>query len=209
MRCVLAILALAVPAYADGDKPDSSSATDPHLVGDVRFMMLVRTDDNYFVHTSRFNYDFPQTAGGVLMSLGVALTPRLSLLGEGFYVVDGADRGDARLRLSSGALLGLARGALARFSEKDVTGEIALSGGFGRYYIKETYVDPSLSPMVFHASDGSFGGVGSIEASITTSAFRAVIAYGYHYAPASISDRVRGSVDAGGHEISIGVGVRL
>ena len=179
------------------------------LVGDVRTIMLVRDDNNYFTHATKFGYDFPNVAGGIMGTLGVALGPRVTVLGEGFYALDGADRGDARIRLASGALLGVVRASLARAQDKTVLTELAVLGGFGRYYVKETYVDPDLSPMVYSTSTGSFGGVAGLEASIAAGAFRAVIGYGYHYAPATVDDRVRGSVDAGGHEVSFGIGVRL
>jgi hypothetical protein len=185
------------------------SQTETHLVGDVRGMFLVRDDDNYFRHTDRFNYDMPSVAGGIMGTLGGEIANRLGLYGEGFYVVDGADRSNARLRLSSGALLGVVKATLVRASADHVSVQLTSVGGFGRYYIRETYVDRDLSPMVYSTVSHSYGGLGGIEASLTAAAFRAVIAYSYHYAPASISDRVRGSVAAGGHEISIGIGVSL
>jgi hypothetical protein len=200
-----AMLAIASPARAD------DAGFRPHFVGDVRAMLLVRADDNYFQHADTFRYSIPREAGGVQLSIGAALTPRLSLLAEGFYVGDGADRGDARLRLSSGALLGIVRWAFLRWDLTDNGGWIDVSAlaGFGDYFLRETFVDPGLSPQVFTKDDSTFGGVGGVEASIVISAFRGVIGYGYHVAPATVADRIRGSVYAGGHEISIGVGVRL
>jgi hypothetical protein len=210
MRALLA-LAIALPsvARADAITKSTSSDDDVHLVGDVRMLIYDRDDNNYFRDASRFNYSMSSAALGIMGTLGVQVSPRLALAGEAFYALDGADRGDARLRLASGALVGVARFSLAHLHENQVDADISALGGFGRYYIKETFVDPGLSPMVYSTSAGSFGGLGGVEASISASSFRAVICYAYHYAPATIDDRIRGSVDAGGHAVSLGIGVRL
>jgi hypothetical protein len=195
-------------ARADSSARPSDDDSGAHLVGDVRAMMLVRDDNNYFRHASAWGYSVPNEAGGIQLALGGAIG-RLSFAAEGFYVGDGADRGDARLRIESGALLGVASYALARFAEKRNAGAFVLRAGFGRYVLHESFVDRNLSPMVYKQDDASFGGFAGVEANLTLGAFRAMIAYGYHVAPAQIADRVRGSVTAGGHEVSIGLGVRL
>jgi hypothetical protein len=204
-------LSVAAAIFSAGAAARAQAGSAIHLVGDFRGMVLVRDDDNYFQHANTFRYSIPREAGGVQLTIGAALGSRVSLLAEGFYVGEGADRGDAHLRLSSGALLGVVRWAFLRWELPDGNGSIDLSalGGFGQYLIRETFVDPGLSPQVFTHDDASFGGLGGIETSIVFSVFRGVIGYGYHVAPAAVNDRIRGSVNAGGHEVSIGVGVRL
>ena len=202
MRAIFLLLVAAGTAHADDTQ-------DTQLVGDVRALLLIRADNNYFTHASRFDYDLPGEAGGVEMTLGARFGSRVTLGGAAMYVEDGADRGDARLRLVSGAVLAVGRIAIARVQDSDVGAELAATGGFGRYYIKETFIDPGLSPMVYDNYAGSFGGFGGLEAALHAHGFRLVIAYGYHYAPARIDDMIRGSVEAGGHELSVGLGVSL
>jgi hypothetical protein len=199
----------------DADKgattPTESAHFHPHLVGDLRAMLLIRADNNYFQHASVFRYDLPSAAGGVEATAGVELLPRVSVLAAGFYVGDGADRADAHLRLTSGALFGIARWSFLRYETDDSRGlaELAVNAGFGHYFLSESYVDPSLSPQVYSKDASGYGGMGGLEASAAVYGFRVVAAYAYHYAPASLSDRIDGSVYAGGHELSLGVGFRL
>ncbi len=194
-------------ATATKEAPDPESY--PHLVGDVRAVLLIRSDDNYFQHATRFGYDFPSEAGGVAVTLGAAISPRVALLAEGLYVEDGSDRGLSRLRLVSGALLGVARVTLMRAATHGASAELSANVGFGRYFLRETYVDPELSPTVYSNYAGSYGGVGGLEGAVTVGVFRLALVYGYHYAPAAVDDRIRGSVEAGGHELSLAVGVSL
>jgi hypothetical protein len=209
----VAALASARPARAedrDGGRKAKEIATHPRLVGDVRSMQLWRDDNNYFRHTKLWGYDVPREADGAMLTLGVAdLVPRLSLVAEGFYVGDGADRGTAKLRLSSGAVLGVARYAFLRSQRKPLMAEAAVVAGLGEYFIRETFVDPNLSSMVFSQGVAHVGGLGGVEVALHASTLRLVLAYAYHYAPATISDRIRGTVDAGGHELTVGLGVRL
>ena len=101
------------------------------------------------------------------------------------------------------------RWAFVRVTASDVVLDLSLLGGFGKYYLRETFVDKGLSPMVYKEYASSLGGFGAIEASVKVAAFRAVIGYGYHAASAEADDRIRGAVYAGGHEISIGIGAVL
>ena len=191
--------------------PAPPKSFEPHLVGDVRGMLLVRSDDNYFRHASTFHYDLASTAPGVAVNVGVELHPRFSFLVGGHYAMSGADRADARLRLLSGAVLGTARFAFLRQATPDekVVGDLAATAGFGRYFLRETYVNPALSPTTFKSDDGSFGIRLGMEPSLTFSNVRVVGGYAFHYAPATVGDRIGGSAYGGGHEISLGVGVRL
>jgi hypothetical protein len=220
-RFVLAALAFAALALTGSRARADTAETDaapakafrPQLLGDVRGMLLFRSNENYFQHTDTFRYGMPTVAGGVGLGAGVELVPRFALLVSAHYVVNGSDRGDAHLRLVSGAVLGLARWSFVRVGEKEGEGkaffDANLTGGFGRYVIRETYYDTSLSPDQFHKDDGAYGGQVGVEAAITAFGFRASVGYAFHYAPATISDRIGGSVDAGGHELALGIGVRL
>src|SRR5262245_55890267 len=119
-RIAITCFALAITgSRARADEGVTEHARDDHndgpqLVGDVRAMLLVRTDNNYFTHAEKFNYDYPGEAGGIQGTLGVELAHRVSIFGEGFYVLDGANRSGAQLRLSSGALLGGVKAAVFR-----------------------------------------------------------------------------------------------
>ena len=201
------------PARAD-ESPDATvtpKTFDPHIIGDVRGMLLVRSSDNYFQHASTFRYDLSGTAPGVAINVGVELLPRLSLLASAHYVMSGSDRADARLRLLSGAVLGMARVAFVRYASDDqrLIGDLAATVGFSRYFLRETYVNPALSATTFKNDDASFGIRLGVEPSLTFSNARVVGGYAFHYAPASVTDRIGGSAYGGGHEISLGVGVRL
>jgi hypothetical protein len=207
---VCAILVIAGNAIADDTPPREPVEPDPvKLVGDVRGMLYVRDDNNYFRHAQISRYDISSAAGGVELTLGLVPMRRLSFSAEGFYVVDGADRGDARLRLTSGAIVGVAKYALAAVETKEAGAHAAVAGGFGRYFLRERFLDPGLSPMVYAKDASSYGGFVGIEGAMHVAAFRVVLRYAYHVARAEIDDRIRGSVDAGGHEISIGIGAVL
>jgi hypothetical protein len=220
-RSLLAVLVLAlafltsVRARADGAETTAPerSTFKPQVLGDVRGMLLLRSNENYFQHTDTFRYGMPTVAGGVGLGAGVELVPRFALLVSAHYVVNGSDRGDAHLRLVSGAVLGLARWSFLRLGEREVDGKVFFDGnvsaGFGRYVIRETYYDTSLSPDQFHKDDGAYGGQVGVEGAVTAFGFRASLGYAFHHAAATISDRIGGSVNAGGHELSLGIGVRL
>jgi hypothetical protein len=216
MLAFAALILTSAPARA-GDAetaaPPPPKTFRPMVLGDVRGMFLIRSNDNYFQHTDTFRYGMPQVAGGIGLTAGVEIVPRLALLASAHYVVNGSDRGDAHLRLVSGAVLGLVRWSFVRIGDTDAESkgffDTSLTGGFGRYVIRETYYDTSLSPDSFHKDDGSFGGQIGTEASVTAFGFRASIGYAFHYAPATVNDRIGGAVYAGGHELSLGLGVRL
>jgi hypothetical protein len=210
---VLAVLAFALPARAEDEPaPPKEPSHGPKIVGDVRGLLLWRTNDNYVRHASTFHYDMPSAAIGVGLTGGVEVVKRLSLLAGAHYEMNGADRADAHLRVQSGAILGLARWAFYR-TQDDNTGsaffEASAIGGFGRYLIRETYVNTALSPDTFAKSDGAFGGVGGLECAVVVGALRAMLGYSFSWSPASISDRIGGSMNASGHELALGVGVFL
>jgi hypothetical protein len=210
---VAASLVAARDAAADEPQPDRASGETgpfrPRFIGDLRAMALIRTDNNYFAHANTYSYSIDPGAGGVQLNLGAELLPRIALIASAHYAIDGADRDSAQLRLQSAALLGVARWAFYRTGNDDWHFDATLQGGFGRYAIKETYLDPAISPQTYEQDDGAWGGMAGLQASLTFSGFVAVAGYGFHYAPATVSDRIGGTVQAGGHELSIGLGVWL
>jgi hypothetical protein len=181
----------------------------PRFVGDLRYLFLIRTDNNYFGHANAYAYPLDPSADGIQLNLGGELLPRLTLSVAGLYAINGADRDSAQLRLQSGALLGMVRWTFARVGDTDTHVDAALQGGLGRYFIKETYLDPAISPQTYEKDAGDWGGTVGLQASATFSGFVGVLGYGFHTTPAGISDRIGGTVQAGGHEISLGVGVWL
>lgn len=219
MQAGLLIVALAgswlTPGHASADEPQvdkgdgAPAAFRPHFIGDLRAMALMRTDNNYFAHANTYSYSIDPGAGGVQLNLGAELLPRVALVASAHYAIDGADRDSAQLRLQSAAVLGVARWSFWRTGGDDWHFDATLQGGFGRYAIKETYLDPSISPQTYEQDDGAWGGTAGLQASLTFSGFVAVAGYGFHYAPATVSDRIGGTVQAGGHELSIGLGVWL
>jgi hypothetical protein len=210
---VAACVSISRVAEADSEGGDASTTSAaplrPHFVGDLRLMyFLSRSDNNYFAHASAYSYSIGPDPG-IQLNVGVELLPRWSLVGSAHYSIEGADRDSAQLRLQSGAILALARWSVFRVSDAAARVDVALQGGFGRYVIKETYLDPAISPQTYEKDDGAWGGTVGVQGSLTLSAFLAVLGYGFHYAPATIADRIGGTVQAGGHEMSIGVGVWL
>ena len=204
---------VSTPAQAQTPEHDQDASTSesfhPRFLGDLRALFLVRTDDKYFGHANAYSYPIDPAASGIELNLGGELLPRLALLASAHYAIDGADRDSARLRLQSGALLGVARWTFARVGDDALHFDAALQGGFGRYIIKETYVDPALSSQTYEQDDGAWGGMVGAQASLTISGIVAVAGYGFHIAPATVADRIDGTVQAGGNEISVGVGVWL
>src|SRR5262249_37626974 len=157
------------------DTVNTNVDDSPHMIGDVRLLIYDRDDNNFFRDAEKFNYSMSSAALGIMGTLGAQITPRVALAGEAFYALDGADRGDAHLRPGSGAPVAVARYSVAHVHQDGVDASFCVLGGFGRYYIKETFVDPGLSPMVYHSSAGSYGGLGGVEASLAVSSFRATI----------------------------------
>ena len=210
---LVASLATEREAAADEPQADRSDGTSaafrPHFIGDLRAMALIRTDNNYFAHANTYSYSINPGAGGVQLNLGAELLPRLALVASAHYAIDGADRDSAQLRVQSAALLGMARWSFWRTGGDEWHLDTTLQGGFGRYAIKETYLDPAISPQTYEQDDGAWGGTVGLQASLTLSGFVAVAGYGFHYAPATVTDRIGGTVQAGGHELSIGLGVWL
>jgi hypothetical protein len=189
--------------------PGAAESFHPHFTGDLRAMYLNRTDNNYFNHANAYSYSIDPSAGGVQLNLGGELLPRLALLASAHYVLNGADRDSAQLRLQSGAVLGMLRWSFFREGDANAHFDATLQGGFGRYAIKETYLDPALSSQTYEQDAGAWGGTVGLQASLTVAGFVAVAGYGFHYAPATIGDRIGGTVQAGGNELSIGLGVWL
>jgi hypothetical protein len=205
-----ALTAAARSAQADdADKTPAASPSRPHFVGDLRALFLVRNDNNYFGHANAYSYPMDPLAPGVELNLGAELLPRVTLSASGLFAIDGANRDSAQMRLQSAAALGMVRWAFVRAGDSDSIFDLAVQGGFGRYVIKETYLDPALSSQTFEHDSGDWGGTAGIQASLASHGFLAVLGYGYHVTPASISDRIGGTVSAGGHEVSIGLGVFL
>src|SRR5262249_29593633 len=121
-----AFVAVALPSIANAqtepaappplaeDDPHASPSSEPketskgpHLVGDVRGLVVVRPNDNYARHASTYHYDLPGTALGIGLTGGVEIAKRISLLASAHYEMNGADRADAHLRIASGAIVGL------------------------------------------------------------------------------------------------------
>lgn len=218
----MAIVALAsgVPsvARAQGEPDDRASSShvlerggfSPHVVSDLRVAMLVRSNSGYFSQASTFGFPIPTTALGFTLGVGVELLPRLSLVATGSYFGQGATREQyAKLMLTSESLGLDARYAFLRWESAPVMGQIEARLGGGRYWMRETFTDPLLSSQSFVADGASLGFSAGLEASVHVSVFRTVVGYAYHYAPATIENRIGGAVHAGGHEISFGFGIRL
>ncbi|MFI5297076.1 MAG: hypothetical protein ACHREM_03180 [Polyangiales bacterium] len=200
-------------AHASGSTQDEGTSDStpfrPRLVGDLRLLMLDRNETNFVAHANTYAYSMGSTAGGVRLDLGVELLPRVSLLASAHYAIDGADRDSAQLRVQSAAAIGLLRWTFVDASIAPVRLRASALGGFGRYVIKQTYIDPAIAPTTYEQDAGSYGGTLGVDASLFVMGFTAVVGYAYHYAPASVSDRIGGTVQAGGHEISLGVGIDL
>lgn len=212
---VVAIAALGSRARADGDRYEDQragheSAQSPAFVADVRMATLVRSNSDYFRHADNFGFPVPTSALGVSLNVGAELLPRLSLVGTASYFGQGATReGYAKLMVTSESLLIGGRYAFLRFDTAPVLAQLEVTVAGGRYWLKETFTDPLLSSQTYTANGSSLGFALGLDASIHVGPFRTVVGYAYHYAPATIGNRIGGTTEAGGHEISFGFGVRL
>ena len=189
-------------------------ADDVQFVGDVRAMMLESaTTTTTFITTPASRTTTcraRQAASGSRSARSCCRASRCSAPG----VL--RRRWCQSRRRSPAPQLGRAGGG-ARYAGRAVLeegchrSEISVLGGLGRYFMEG---DVRRSGPLTHGVQAirlkpGADSVASRRRSSSAPAFRAVIAYGYHYAPAEIDDRVRGSVEAGGQEFSIGIGVVL
>jgi hypothetical protein len=211
LPCVHERAARASP-YKDALEPsaDVTHASSPALVTDLRFSTLIRSNEGYFSQAGVFGFPVPTVAAGVAMTLGVEILPRVTVFGAGNYFGQGARReAFGKMMLTSESLLLGARVAVLRTTADQLMAQLEVWGGGGKYWMRETFYDQLLSAKTYVSDSNGAGFATGIEGSFHVAAFRLVAGYAYHYAPAAISNEVGGTVHAGGHEIDIGVGVRL
>ena len=214
MSCALSMIIAAPRARAERDEAATNASEadkpfTPKIVADVRFAGLFRANDGYFSQAHTFGYPVSSSAPGVEVTIGVEIVPRLTLAAGGGYFGSGATRRFARLMLTSESLELMARYAPLRWESDSLMVEVAAVLGGGRYWIRETYSDPSLFADTFTASDASMGAFGGVDASVHLAGVRFVLGYAYHYAPASIQNEIGGVARAGGHVIDVGFGARF
>ena len=177
----------------------------------MRFAGLVRSNGGYFNQAETFGYPVSHTAAGIEGNLGVEIVPRLSLGIGASYFGAGATRRYAKLMLTSENVQFFVKYAPLRYLSDDGVVRVSLDVGLaaGRYWIRETYSDASLFSNTFVADGASMGGSGGADLSLEITAFRLVLGYAYHYAPAAVANEIGGTARAGGHVIDFGLGARF
>ncbi|MGZ3449789.1 MAG: hypothetical protein ACXVEF_09335 [Polyangiales bacterium] len=181
------------------------------FTADVRAAMLIRSNSEYFHQAETFGYPVSNPAGGIVLDLGAEILPRLTLFAAGGYYGHGATReGFGKLMLTSESLLLGLRYAIKRSDVVEKVMQLQLEGwaAGGAYFIRETYSDPLLSAQTYVRDGSSAGFAGGLDASMTILAIRFIAGYAYHYAPASVSNEIGGVARAGGHQLTLGLGIR-
>ncbi len=215
LLCALATHATAASAstaWQPDEHPRSAptgEASHPAFVGELRTGAYVRSNDAYFDESKVFGWPVSGTAAGIRLDLGAEVLNRFTLAVSGSYWGGGAQRRYARLMLTSESLLLLGRLALVRFASDGVVGDVSAVFGGGRYWLRETYSDPTLFAKPYVRDAGSLGFASGVDAALSIHGLRLVVGYAYHYAPASVANDLGAAVRAGGHELSFGVGARI
>jgi hypothetical protein len=203
----LALLTILSSSLARAQQADTSSGASsekssfhPRVVTDVRFAVLVRSNDGYFNQAEVFGYPISREAVGIEGMLGLELVPRLTIGVGGGYYGSGATRRGAKLMLTSESLRLLVDFAALRYQSPDEQLRVSLDvvAGAGRYWIRETYTDPSLFSNTFVSDGAGLGGSGGVDLAFDIANARVVLGYAYHYAPATITNEIGGAVRAGG-----------
>jgi hypothetical protein len=218
------------PAEA-AETSESGAAKDAgfHVRFGARFPILIRPDSGYFTDarvfaespsvttsTAHLSGDPIPPAVGIALEVGAEVIPRLSLMGSFRTMTNGVETGsDMRLSLNTQAWIGDARWAVLRTAayqdDKSLLalGQIELVAGVGYYTLTEKFVDRALfDGTIAHVSSG-IGGRFGIDATAYLVGVGFVVGYAYDVTNASVSDRLGGSVKAGGHEITMGLAFRL
>jgi hypothetical protein len=196
---------------------------------DARLGFMFRNDRGYY-HDARVFAEQPRVstntkvaegdpippAGGGVVSAGVALFPRTTLAVSFAQFTNGVSEAETKLSLTSqrfGADLKFAplffHGGGSSSVWESWSARLDLCAGVGYYVMREDYLDRAVFDTTLTHVSHHVGGRFGIELAAYAGPLGAVIAYAYHLAPATVSDRIGGSIDAGGHEISIGLAVRL
>lgn len=172
------------------------------LTINVRGGGYVRDDGGYLSHAQTFGWSDIDATGGAILEAGADLTQRLSL-----YVSWGGFSNRwptgrlSNLELRTDAVLGHVRYAAWQWRTRDVLGQAQLFLGAGWYRLSESLDDRGRT-------DSSLGVRGSADFVIHWRWIGFLLGYGYHAATASVSDRLGGTLGAGGHEVSAGLSLR-
>jgi hypothetical protein len=162
----------------------------------------VRDDDRYLSHAQTFGFDRLDATGGAIIEAGSEIATRLSLhLSWGGFNSISTKRLDT-LELRTDAVLAHVRYAAWRWEKREVMAQAQLSIGGGFYRISETFDEMTRAA----SSAGLRAGA---DLSIYWRWVGFIFGYGYHLAPATLADRIGGTVSAGGHEVSAGFSVRF
>ena len=200
--------------------------SDPFLLRlNLRGGLYFRNDHGYYDHARVFaeppnvstntstavGSAIPPGGGGSI-EVGVTPLPRLSLFGSYASYTNGVSETESKLSLSSQRFgLDLRYAVLRASSSEDTwkfTAQIEASVGVGYYVMREDFLDRAIFDTTLTHSDHSVGERLGLDATAYVGPLGFVVGYAYHHAAASVSDRLGASVDAGGHEISLGLAFR-
>lgn len=216
---VLALVTTSATARADDEDGGF------HLRLGARTGLLFRHDNGYFDHARVF-VESPRAstkgahligdpippAGGFAFEAGFELISRLSLMGSFRTMTDGVMTGsDTRLSLTSTAWIVDARWAFLRASGPQGTlmGQIEAIAGVGRFTMTELLIDRALFDGTKTQSAVATGGRFGVDATGYVGGVGLVLGYAYLAAPARVSDRLGGKIDASGHELTFGLSARF
>jgi hypothetical protein len=203
-----ALLLWGSPAAAQPADDDDGRA---RVLVNVRGGGLTRDDGGYLAHAQAFGFEHLDAGSGVSLEVGTELTSRVALVGSYGVFESSAVRRLSKLSLRSEAMLlslryrvwqtrfGRANG---RVGAGPWMAQVTLSGGAGMYRLDDQLDDITQE-------SGGFGMRGGGDVALYWRWIGFVLGYGYHYAEPRIHDRVGGSVGAGGHEVSAGLGLRF
>ena len=220
-RAIVALaLAAASLAWTGGLHADEGGF---HLRLGARALFGLRRDEGYFDHARVF-VESPSTstrgahligdpvppAGGIVFEAGAEVVPRLSLMASFRTMTNGIKTGDdTRLSITSTAWLVDARYAIVRAGSEPLLAQLELVAGTGRFSIREELVDRALFDGTKAQSATALGGRFGLDATLFLGPVGFVVGYAYDVAPASVHDRLGGSVDASAHELTVGLAARF
>jgi hypothetical protein len=167
------------------------------------FVRLWNKDQGGFLDRARTHTGLGPSYGG-LFEVGVEMYPRLSLVASYNYQHAGTHPGEGFQGLTSDALLAHLRYAVWRrysYNYRSMA-QLQLSAGTGAWRL-----DGNTASAVHRSTSSGFRG--GADLGFYCGVVGLVFGYGWTYAPAFISDSAGGRVEAGGHEVTIGLSLRL
>jgi hypothetical protein len=172
----------------------------------------IRRDRGYGDDAEAFGFGRIAQGGGGGLELYAAPWKRVSFGASFGGFSSSAKRDTTTLTLSSQAWLAHVRVTpwrqILRAGQQAFLLELDADVAAGLYAMKRTYDDATLYPSSIVASDRSGGLRVGVDVAGYWHAIGLVVGYAYAYAPARVTDRVGGAIQAGGHEFTGALSLR-